>query len=262
MKRSVEHFLFTGLTIGAGFLLVRTCFQDSAPEERIDIVAGNVPPKQEAQTLRLPAAPQAVVEPKPQHENNDVGKTNSNEVSVTTPKSLEKKERKALTKERLVALKQSQEFDDFLTDALQDNLAESVKSEELMENPGFADPNLNGVKGQFVGKVKFTEDPNKSWEMTMNVDFQVEGSKMRSAVYIFLTENGKTIEGFGDLSSGVRNFGDGLGVIVNSSQRDDFQLFYIPSLDAFIGNYYEHVSISPEQFLPRGTVRLYRSKYR
>jgi hypothetical protein len=118
---------------------------------------------------------------------------------------------------------------------------------------------LGQLAGRFSGTVTFLENPAKRWEMVIESSLRIEKQKLHGTTRILLSENGKVfsnLDGNGDQGENYRNIGDAFGMLVKASPTSYFQLYFVPRLDAFIGNYYEQVS--PDRILPRGSVRLER----
>ncbi|MCB0417303.1 MAG: hypothetical protein H6617_09785 [Bdellovibrionaceae bacterium] len=161
-------------------------------------------------------------------------------------------ERKALEASAEL-LNNETEIESFLKGVRYQNFFEALRQSRPLDPKA----ELEVLNGRFHGEV--VVKAQSPWEMFVEAYLRGDGEDVKGKVAIQLAKDGKVfsnLSGDGNIRAYRRAGGDSLALIVEASQEHYFQMYYLPQMDAFVGNYYEQTS--PGVLVPKGTVRLNR----
>ncbi|MEZ4752112.1 MAG: hypothetical protein R3B54_16200 [Bdellovibrionota bacterium] len=234
----------TGLVLGlaGGYLVGRTTTPTTTPREVLgDYGNATCSPNETSELPRPPSSIDAV----PKGPASDREKRQSQ--SKKSP--IERKTLEAAAE----LLNNETEIEGFLKGVQYANFFEALRSSRPLDPKA----ELEVLNGRFHGEVAVkAQDP---WEMFVEAYLRGDGDAVTGKVAIQLAKHGKVfsnLSGDGNIRAYRRAGNDSLAFIVEASQEHYFQMYYLPQMDAFVGNYYEQTS--PGVLQPKGTVRLNR----
>ncbi|MCB0405664.1 MAG: hypothetical protein KDD51_12855 [Bdellovibrionales bacterium] len=145
------------------------------------------------------------------------------------------------------------EIENFLKGVRYQNFFDAIKGSRPLDPTA----ELEVLNGRFHGEVAIkSQDP---WEMFVEAYLRGDGDAVKGKVAIQLAKDGKVfsnLSGDGNIRAYRRAGDQSQAFIVEASQEHYFQMYYLPQMDAFVGNYYEQTR--PGVLVPKGTVRLNR----
>ena len=111
--------------------------------------------------------------------------------------------------------------------------------------------------GCYEGDIEFND--GKTWQMKMSHAFEDSGAASSGTYFITMFAQGQKdsrTRGNGVMKDvrGIPSSPDSL--LIQASPTDNFQLFYLPQSESFIGNIYQKQK--DEKFVPKGKVTLHR----
>jgi len=240
---ALRNFLFLTFGLLVGFWIGRVTSVSDVPARSGDLAVARPYVDRVAPPASTPPAPR--IEPA-------AGETKRHEEPSPSAEASPKR----IRREKLEAIRDERDVESFLKDVGRANLFDVLRNATPYDR---IDEALSQINGRFSGTVRLTDPPGKHWEMQMEAALQIRRRKLAGMTRIILSENGKVIshlDGSGDQVDGYRRIGDGQGILVKASPTRYFQLYYLPTVDAFVGNYYDQVA--PDRILYKGTVRLDR----
>lgn len=143
----------------------------------------------------------------------------------------------------------------FLKDVEVPNLFEELKKAKVL-----GDEQLKVLNGKFSGEINFEEDENEKWNLTLNINGAITDGEPKGDKFIEISKNGRVISrttGKGRIKNVFTMDADPNVIFAEVNGDDGFiQMYYLPRLDMFTGNYYNKTGMG--KFARAGTATLKR----
>lgn len=217
-------------------------------------------PEQAEQLKGKPApAAHSTAEPKPIVAHTPTPSPALPPPAVTpAPSAALAKPRWAQAEARLATLDSRQDIEAFLKEATIPDLTMALRNTAY---PSTLEGPVKQVQGHFEGEVTVTGSRPRVFQVVLDADLHQRRNKLSGRAQVELWENGKRFSRSTDRGEPqmFRKFGgDSDALILRASPSDYFQLYYLPSQDVFVGNYYKQSRKDDLRFTPSGTIRLHR----
>lgn len=146
------------------------------------------------------------------------------------------------TKEEALAnIRDEQDVNDLLSKLRIGDLYAALRSTTDVSS---SNENFLAIAGKFSGTANVTKaGANKLWTIDLTVSITKREEKLAGSMSLILSENGKAFSsksGDGDVSSDFKEFGNGSqALLIHASPSRYLQIYYLKSMDAIAGNFYE-----------------------
>ncbi len=132
--------------------------------------------------------------------------------------------------------------------------------DELKRAKSVGDDQLKVLNGKFLGQVIFEDKGKEDWEVQLSLSGAITDGEAKGDKFIELSKNGKVFSrttGRGRIKN-VYTMESDANVILAEVNGDEgyMQIYYLPRLDIFTGNYYNKTGVG--KFEREGTVTLKR----